>query len=165
MLVELRGTGSQTMAPSSIHPDTGGPVVWYGQGDPHRLEHAELLKCVEHLAAACLLGRYWPKLGARNYIGLALAGALARAAWTEDDAVAFIRPVAMYKGDEKTAEVRATFKRLRNSGTATGQPTCAQVFGEQAWKKVAEWLHLRPERAEVKGLEPPRPLRPGNSTS
>jgi hypothetical protein len=40
MLVELRGTGGQTMAPPSIHPD-GEPVEWALEGAPAKISHEE----------------------------------------------------------------------------------------------------------------------------
>ena len=42
---------------------------------------------------------YWPPLGGRNHIGLALAGALAYAGWGELEAIAFIDPIAGFKDD------------------------------------------------------------------
>jgi len=108
----------------------------------------------ERLAAASLLARYWPPVGGRNHIGLALAGALARAGWTESAAVAFIEPIAKFRGDSKADENAATFRRIKAGKSATGQPTCADVFGARVWTRVAEWLHI--ERGEVR--EPPRPL-------
>src|SRR5262249_18737506 len=143
MLVELRGTGSHTMAPPSLHPDEGKLIKWYANGDLRHLEHTELLKSVERLAAGCLLARYYPPLGGRNHAGLALAGALAYAGWAELEAITFIDPIARFKGDPKTQEVQSTFKRIREGKPATGQPTCSEIFGEKIWNKVAEWLHLQ----------------------
>jgi hypothetical protein len=167
MLIELRGAGLQTMAPPSVHPDTDQIVEWYARGDPRLIGYAELLKHVERLAAASLLARHWPPLGARNHIGLALAGALFNAGWTDLEVEAFINPVAKLRGDAKTQEIRSTFKRVREGKSATGQPTCAEVFGEKVWSKVAEWLHLRQAEPHVWGepipLDTP-PLPPLSET-
>ena len=157
MLVELRGTGSQTMAPPSVHPDTGKLIEWYDIGDVRQLQHSELVKCVERLAAACLLARYWPPLGGRNHAALALAGALAHGGWGELEAIAFIDPIARFKGDAKTEEVKATYKRIREGKPATGQPTCSQIFDERIWNKIAEWLHIQGSK-NSNAIEAPRPL-------
>lgn len=157
MLVELRGTGTQTMAPPSVHPDTGQTLQWYAKGKPLQIGHEALLRTVQILAAACIIARHWPPLGARNHAALALAGALARGQWDEQHVVAFVNAVAEYKGDKKTEEVRATFKRVRAGKPFTGHHTCAEVFGKEVWAKAAEWLQL--STTEVEGPELRQPLR------
>jgi putative DNA primase/helicase len=160
-LVELRGTGSQTMAPPSIHPDTGQIIEWYGKGDPHLVSHAELLKCVEWLGAACLLARNWPKRGGRHDAALALAGALAHAQWKVDDAVKFINPIAKFKGEGKEDEIRDTFKRRAAGKHVTGQPTCSSTFGDRVWDSVVQWLHLQSAAVSADDWPDPEPLPGG----
>jgi len=157
MLVELRGTGSQTMAPPSIHPN-GQLIEWYAEGEPLIITYNELLKDVERLAAACLLARYWPKRGARHDAALALAGALAHAQWSVDDAVNFIDPIARYKGRSKENEVRDTFKRFAQDKQITGQPTCTAFFSERVWDSIRQWLHLQSPASVVTDWPDPEPL-------
>lgn len=145
MLVELRGTGSQTMAPPSIHP-SGEQVEWSSRGEPARVPYDDLLVLVKKVAAGALLARYWSK-GERNKAALALAGALLRAGWGEQDVDRFVFQVARAARDEEAsarrASVRSTSEKYTKGEAITGQPTCAEIFGEQVWKKAAEWLGLR----------------------
>ena len=54
MLVELRSTGGQTMAPPSIH-DEGERVEWHDFTEPARVAAADLRPAVARIAAAALL--------------------------------------------------------------------------------------------------------------
>ena len=59
MMVELRGDGTQTMVPPSIHPD-GEPVSWIDSNEEAtEVTYDELLKAVALLAAASELLQYW----------------------------------------------------------------------------------------------------------
>jgi hypothetical protein len=83
MLVELRGTGGQTMGPPSIHP-SGERVEWTGSFSamtPAPVEYHDLLQAVRELAAAALLRRH--RTGSRHDSALHLAGAFARSGWPQ----------------------------------------------------------------------------------
>ena len=51
MIVELRSTGCQTIAPGSTHP-SGEPVRWDEDGDPTLIDPADLMAALESLAGA-----------------------------------------------------------------------------------------------------------------
>ncbi|HVN89191.1 MAG TPA: DUF927 domain-containing protein [Candidatus Binataceae bacterium] len=146
MLVELRGTGAQTMVPPSIHP-TGERVNWEKDGQPGPVDYHDLKSATAKLAAAALLARQWPAQGGRHNASLALAGALLRAGWTEDVVEQFVFLIARTAGDEEAdsrrADVRSTARRIANNEPATGQKTCSEIFGERVWARVRKWLELR----------------------
>lgn len=77
MLVEIRSTGRQTVFPRSTHP-LGELVEWVEDGEPARVDAAELRLMVVHLAGAALLAHHWPGRGARHDAALAAAGLLVR---------------------------------------------------------------------------------------
>ncbi len=52
MIVELRSTGCQTVAPGSTHKDTGEAIVWHEDGQPTLIDPDELVACCEALAGA-----------------------------------------------------------------------------------------------------------------
>ena len=101
---------------------------------------------VVKVAAGALLARYWPK-GSRHLAALALAGALLRSGWTEDEAERFVYEVARAARDEEAesrrADVRSTARKLAAGEPATGQKTCIEIFGERVWQRLREWLDLR----------------------
>jgi hypothetical protein len=51
MIVELRSSGCQTIAPGSIHP-SGEPVRWDQDGEPASIEPDELVEAIDALARA-----------------------------------------------------------------------------------------------------------------
>jgi hypothetical protein len=152
MLVELRGGGKQTMAPPSLHPDTGEQVEWELLGEPAGVSAADLERAVKAVAAAALLGRYWPT-GDRHFAALALAGGLVRAWGGEVGRVKeFVRAVLTAAGDpeagdrvravDDTAEALAAGKK-----DVTGWPTLAGKIGtagRAVVDKVTEWLGVTP---------------------
>src|SRR5262249_4262217 len=82
MLLELRGTGGQTMFPPSIHPN-GEPLSW-SQPPAEGLPVAPLDAIRQDalaLAIVCLLAPHWPSEGSRHLAHLALAGGLLRVEW------------------------------------------------------------------------------------
>jgi hypothetical protein len=162
MLVELRGTGGQTMFPPSRHPD-GEDVTWDAQGQPAASDYEGLHRKVAVLAGAALLARHWPVRGSRHDAALALAGALIRSGWTEQEVDKIVYLVAWAGHDDEAkarrADVKTTSRKVANGEQTTGQPTCAKIFGERVWTKAAEWLDLKRVAGSETGAEPPRPLR------
>jgi len=149
MIVELRSTGGQSVVPPSVHPS--GEVYQWKQSpppEPAQVDAAELLQCVQRLAAAALLASRW-KEGARHELALATAGALAYAGWAESDAARFVLAVAAAAGDPELSDRRRavadTYEAVRRGEPATGLPTLAELLGDAVAKKLAEWLNLRRE--------------------
>lgn len=152
MLVEIRSTGAQTIHPPSLHP-SGELYAWEQDGPPERVDGRVLRQCVEKVASAALLARHWPAVGGRHDAALALAGALLRADWEEEDAVEFVRAVARAAGDEEAEDrvrcVSTTARRiagLDGRTEATGYTRLAELVDERAARRVKEWLGLPDER-------------------
>ncbi len=149
MLVEFRATGTQTIFPPSTHP-TGEKVTWDDDGHPAMVDGYVLLAEVSRLAAACLLGRHWPSQGSRQDAALALAGALIRAGWTEEDTGRYIRDVAAAAGDEETAKrataAEYTRRRLDRHQSATGWPRLAQLLGSEVVDQVRQWFGVQDQK-------------------
>ena len=172
VLVELRGTGGQTMAPPSIH-DEGERVEWHDFTEPARVAAADLRPAVARIAAAALLARHWPAEGGRQDAALALAGGMARAGWTDDAIENFIRAVATAAGDDEI-EMRCnvvgrTAEKVTDGGQVTGWPTLVKALGEPGKTvvgRVCEWLGIReqvPAATDPRKkapIRPPAPYRP-----
>jgi len=120
-------------------------VEWSSQGDPTVIEFDVLKRLVAKVAAGALFARYWPS-GSRHTAALALAGAVLRSGWTEDEADRFVYEVARAAGDEEAsarrADVRSTAQKLANDAPATGAKTCLEIFGDWVWSRAREWLGL-----------------------
>jgi len=144
MIVEMRTSG-QAVVPPSINLRTGEPVEWDCDGEPATIDGDALAAAVAKVAAAALLGRYWPN-GSRHSAALALSGMLLRASWNEDKVADFLHAVTSAAQDEEAEsrlrDVVSTAQRLGTEQTVTGAPTLAEIVGEDVVAKVREWLGL-----------------------
>ncbi len=143
-ILELRGTGGQTMVPPSLHPD-GEDVRWETTTlEPAVVPAEDLRRAVLRLAAAALCLRHWPGKGGRHDAALALAGVLARGGFLLEDALHFVGVVARAGGEDRHAEdVRSTYAKVEGGGAATGLPSFAKIVGKPVADKIVEWLGLQ----------------------
>jgi hypothetical protein len=143
-VVELLATGSQVVMPPSVHP-SGEKYVWHRYGQAATVAYADLLASVKKLAAAVLLARHWPDEGTRHQAALALAGGLANAGWTEEDAEAFLTPIFELVDEESEDRLRAvsdTFRKAGSGENLTGWPTLAGLIGEKVVTQVRDLLGI-----------------------
>lgn len=149
MIVEVRGTGHQTVFPGSTHT-SGEAILFESEGEPCSCTFGTLDAAVRLLAAGALLASRWPAEGSRHSVSLALAGALLRGGWDIDKAEKFIRDVASAAGDEEAEDrgrsVRSTAERLNVDGTATGVPKLKEALGPKVVQRLIEWLELSEAR-------------------
>jgi hypothetical protein len=146
VLVELRGTGGQTLFPPSFHPE-GEPITWESFTELANVELASLLQSVRAVAAAALLAHHWPAKGSRDAAALALTGGLVRAGWSEERVSRFCRAVATAAGDEEAAaragKAGATSEKHAVGKKTTGWPTLEKLLrhrGPEVVHRVREWL-------------------------
>jgi putative DNA primase/helicase len=144
MLVELRAVGC-TMAPPSRHTRSGEAIKWVDLGEPAEIEVGRLQRAVAKVAAAALLGRYWPQ-GSRHHATLALSGMILRSGWNEKATTKFLRAVTAVANDEETPsrlqDVVSTSARVRRGENVIGAPTLAELIGDDIVGKVRDWLEL-----------------------
>jgi DNA polymerase I-like protein with 3'-5' exonuclease and polymerase domains len=170
-LIELRGTGGQTIFPPSTHKDTGELITWERFTNPADVTLAELQKVVGEVAAAALLARHWPSKGTRQDAALALAGALLRAGWEQARAERFVEAIALGTHDDEVRKrveaVKATAAKVGENGKLTGWPKLAALLGQDGpavvcW--VRKWLGMvkptvAPLRQPFPTLALPAPIR------
>ena len=140
-LVELRGDGSQTMIPPSIHPNG---VQWSFSAfndDAEAFQYDELLKAVNLLAACTEVAQNW-KEGRRHDIALVFSG-LARKHGLKPD---FVRQIVQRicqitddrELDDRFYSVRTTFSRPIE--TVIGFSGLIECLGEANAKRIADRL-------------------------
>lgn len=166
MIVELRGAGAQTLVPPSLNP-TGERVRWAEKDQfrdvppiPSEVDEADLQKTVEHVAAAALLARHWPRAGeGRHDAMLALAGVLARAKWLDEDALTFCDAVYhsidgpdLAKVGRVKSEVYSTFDKWTKGENVTGRTRLAEFVGEPIVTRALEWLEVS-QGGELQSLD------------
>jgi hypothetical protein len=158
-LVELRGVSSdgsiglQTVVPPSTHPS--GETIRFEQGFdgvPANIAADALVQSVHRVASAALLARHWPSKGSRHHPFLALAGILARAEWTIDDAKAFLRAIYKCLWPESPelanadSDVQSTFEKHSNGGDVTGVPTLLELIDKKVLDAALKWLGIERTR-------------------
>jgi hypothetical protein len=158
MLVELRiggGTkGAQSIMPGSRHP-SGEIVRWDSDGDPARVDYADLKAAVTKLAVASLLLRHWPERG-RNDIALGVGGFLARAGWAAETIFKVVWGVCTHRGDPNVADhhaqTAAACVATHQAGTETrGYPWLTDKFGAAVAKQLAKFVAYRGEPVSEDG--------------
>jgi replicative DNA helicase len=103
---------------------------------------------VKRIAAAALIGRYWPSKA--HDAAMALAGGLLRAGMPVEDAEKFIAAVCCIANDgdpkNRIETVRYTKKKLDANENVTGWPTLADLLtdgGEKITRQVCDWVGAR----------------------
>lgn len=145
MLLELRGTGCQTVAPGSTH-ESGEAIDWSPGYDQHpgKVTPEDLRLAVSRLAAATILSRHFPSKGSRHNFCLSLAGGLLRAGWSQKDAGAFVVAVATAGGSDEPEKHRAVAKdsaaKLAADKNVSGWPSLAEIVGAKVVARAREWL-------------------------
>jgi putative DNA primase/helicase len=150
VLLELRGTGGQSVWPPSTHKETGEQITWERfEEKPAEVALHDLHRAAGEMAAATIISRHWPHKGRRDDAALALTGALCRAGWDEERVGMFVHAVATAASDEQ-ARARAdkalrTAERLREGGKVKGWPVLATLLlgnGDEVISRVKQWLGI-----------------------
>jgi hypothetical protein len=149
VLVELRSTGGQTVAPPSLHP-SGERLFWLVDGQPSDLP-GELPPSVEpellHLAArstatVALLARHWPT-GSRHVCARDAAGFLAARNLAAKDIEDIIRCAATIARDDEIEDrarvARDTVMAFDAGGKTTGGPTLEASVGKEVVALLVKW--------------------------
>ena len=115
LLLELRYTHHQTMAPGSLHPDTGEPILCGSTlpGEPAEISLDALRGYCRMIAGTIILKRVWPSKDSHRrdeFAMCALAG-LIRAGVDADEAGSMIQAAASLAGDEESRKRGSTAKR------------------------------------------------------
>ena len=157
-LVEIRTCGDEpthfTVFPPSYRADIDETVSWEGNQAPEPAEvSAELLESkVRQCAAASLLGKFWPN-GSRHEAALAVAGYLLKGGIALEDAEDIMRAICAAAVDEEVDDrlkcVRDTQVKMRQVEELVARGKLKELFGEDAVKKVDEWLGIKVESRQA----------------
>lgn len=158
MIVELRcktkkGTSTQTVVPYSINAAKNEVIRFEPNTNSklHVLAGQELNAAVAAVAAAALIGKYYPP-EERHLTELAFAGALAQAHWNEEDATRFI--LAAYSAvsdhdpnafDRIEASIRDTFLSYKEGRETTGYTSLKKYINPQVVDQAFKWLDVATE--------------------
>lgn len=153
MMVELRGDGTQTMVPPSIHPD-GEPVSWIDSNEEvTEVTYDELLKAVALLAAASELMQYWNE-GQRHSLALGFAGISHKLGVAPNVIMKVIHKICEATADlevqDRLNAVRTTI--ARPASQSSGFQSLQETLGDAVAKNIAS--HLAIAVGDDKSLQP-----------
>ncbi|MDP9364209.1 MAG: phage/plasmid primase, P4 family [Chloroflexota bacterium] len=144
-ILEIRGTGHQTVFPGGTHP-SGEPIRWDEEDEAAEASVEELRRTGGRLAAMVLLASRFGS-GVRHELTLPLAGGLARAGWSQGDVEEFIHRIGMMAGDsdpeDRRKAVESTFQNLENEKNTTGWKTLEDQLGPEVVRAVRKWLGIQ----------------------
>ena len=158
MLVELRGNGHYTVFPGSIHPS--GEVIKFDEGVdiPHQTSWEELRRGCALVAVATATCEAW-RQGSRHGLALALAGFLATAGVSRDNARRVILAITTVTQDDEAEDrmecVETTYNRHGLDQGVEGRAALKHQLGEECVQAFGRWL----------GLPETRPQSIANSSS
>jgi putative DNA primase/helicase len=148
MIVEVRGTGGQTVCPGSVHQDTGERIEFTcpiedGLPIPAETTREVLDTAATKIAIGSVLLDHWTK-GLRHELALAMAGVLAKRGWTDDEAHRLVEAVAKIANDEDLADrvkaVQTTFENHRNGQPIKGWTALVDAIGANAAGHIDKFL-------------------------
>lgn len=144
MLAEVRGDGSQTMFPGSIHPS--GEDVRFEDGldrEPGTATYDELLTSVSRVAACCVVAEQW-KEGSRHSLSLAFAGVCATSGVPEAECARMVLAICDTCSDDETEDriacVRTTYDQMEAGGAVAAIRALIEHIGDRSATMIRQWL-------------------------
>lgn len=163
LIAELRRDGEQTMAPPSIHPDTGSELEWTGAEEMATVAAARTESDFHQLCSAILLSRYWPDNTSADCraAGLALIGMLIRGGWDESLIEYFVIRALQVVGCTEPAKdiskrIKSTIKRNAKGQGFTGRTKLIALLGAQGEvvvNQISTWLKLEDSSAPASATD------------
>jgi hypothetical protein len=175
---QILGTKKQTMAPPSIHPDTGEEIKWQTEHEPAALDAGEVSRRVGIEAFLMVVRHFWPARGTRNEAAIALSRVLLEALaerYPDDEeritvVDELVVEVAMAGGDGEQSRAgkeraRGTLEKMRAGEETTGMTTLLELLDlpKSVMKVLWKWLGTRSTEAFMSSTGfalDPRTLRP-----
>jgi len=147
MLVEIRGTGSYTMLPPSVHPSTD-VLAWENESVDFLARTVdENYNEARAVAIAAIVARHYPDHGAKHFaIGQYLPGFLLQAGLDAALVKHIIKAAATIAGDgdweDRRKAIDATIVKFKNGEPVAGGPKLADAIGEDVVTKLRAWLRV-----------------------
>jgi hypothetical protein len=155
MVYQILTTGQQTMAPPSVHPDNGEPLVWVDRSPPVELGADVLARRAGIEAFLLVVRHFWPARGTRNETAMALTRVLLetfadldrheRCNIVDD----LVEAVAMAGGDEEASRdgkrrAEPQLERMEAGQETMGMPRLLEFLELDAKlaKTFRKWLRL-----------------------
>jgi hypothetical protein len=167
VIVEVRvgggGKGVQSIWPGSLHP-SGERYAFDEDGEPRRVDFADLDFAARKIAVGSLLVRHWPETN-RHEAAMRVGGFLARVGWSETNIAGFIVATQEAAGVADPGHVEngrlAAVDAARNhaeTGGGYGLPALVDFFGDAVARAIAKIVGYRGRAAPEPTSPDGRPL-------
>ena len=158
MSCEMRGTDSSnhsqyTVVGPSTHP-SGAKIELVGTA-PTTIQSGEWLFRQIRLVATCdFITPYWSD-GSRHNLTLGLAGFLAKNQYDEETILNVVAAIGEITGDveDRSAQVKATMRKLEGGGRVAGEQTLRQHLPAEAFEALSRWYSDQVVRLEDYTIE------------
>lgn len=155
-IIELRGNGSQTVFPGSVHesgeliefvPDPKWRRSKKSKDElfipiPQKARLKDLEAAVTRVAIATVLFKHWHP-GTRHHLALATAGFLAMRSWSEEEVMDLIKAVALEAEDDDVEDrltaVRTTFEQLFANRPVSQASQLEEFLGKKTVRQLEKW--------------------------
>lgn len=158
VVLQILATGKQTMAPPSIHPETGELLQWTHLPEQlPEMEASKLLRLAGVEATLMVARHFWPARGTRNEAAMALARtlleALAPIVADENQLIDLVDDlvlcVAMAGGDGEDSRqgkqrAASTLEKMKAGEETTGLPRLVELLElpPAVTKTIKKWLRM-----------------------
>lgn len=141
-LIELRGSGGQTMLPPSVHPD--GDVLEFDIVDPSspNQEWNELELLCRLIAAGALLAREWHE-GSRHSLALGFAGLCKASDIPKPQVESVIDVICELNGDLEKHDRINCVNTTYVSSNVSGYSALKELLPSIILEKIANWIPSR----------------------
>ena len=138
-LVELRGDGSQTMIPPSVHPNGVQLAFTSFNEEVNPVDYGDLLKAVNLLAACSEIAQHWQE-GCRHGLALSFSGFARKHDLEPNFIMQVVQRICQIANDPEVEDrlntVRSTFARPLE--TVIGFSGLLESLGEATAKRIAD---------------------------
>ena len=147
MVIELRGTGFQSVLPPSLHP-SGERYRIENEQAPMEVSYRMLRRWVYEIGAAASFVANYPDEGGRHDYVHAVTGALMHSGWNDEHVEKFMLAVlGAIDGREddikqRETTIKNTIKRFREGGQIMGWPTLETWIGRAELSQIRTWLDV-----------------------
>ena len=159
-LVELRGEGSQTMIPPSVHPN-GSPLAFISFHEKAtEVQYDDLLKSVNLLAACSEVAQNWGD-GHRHNLVLAFSGLCLKEGIEPNLVMHFVQRICEITGDLEVSDrlnaIRTSYAKPADS--LLGYKGLVECLGQAKAKRIADRIAAYTGRELSSDIVPMEPIK------
>lgn len=141
-IIELRGNGTQTVFPGSVH-ETGEEIHFEINESPAETKWNILEEAIKKIALATIIYEVWNK-GNRHNLALSLSGFMATHGFNKESAKELIEAVAIEAEDDQLEDrllsIETTFSAYQEGKTISWRNNLESLLGKSTINALERWF-------------------------